>query len=78
MGFGDILLGLAPTAAFKKLHFYIIKRHKGNKNTRICIEMYGKAHTSSVIGQQVTRLEFPSIPGSNIYTAIGTNNIRSH
>ena len=33
---------------------------------RICIEMYGEAYTSSAIGQQVTRLEFPSIPGSNI------------
>ena len=53
-------------AAFDKLRFYIIKRHKGNKNTRICIEMYGEAYTSSAIGQQVTHLEFPSNPGSNI------------
>ena len=46
-------------AAFDKLRFYIIKRHKGNKNMRICIEkMYGEAYTSSAIGQQVTRLEF--------------------
>ena len=66
MWFGDILLGLASMAAFDKLRFYIIKRHKGNKNTRICIEMYGEAYTSSAIGQQVTHLEFPSIPGSNI------------
>ena len=53
-------------AAFDKLRFYIIKCHKGNKNTRICIEMYGEEYTSNAIGQQVTRLEFPSIPGSNI------------
>ena len=33
---------------------------------RICIVMYGEAYISSAIGQQVTRLEFPSIPGSNI------------
>ena len=33
---------------------------------RICIEMYGEVYTSSAICQQVTRLEFPSIPGSNI------------
>ena len=64
--FGDILLGLAPITAFTKLRFYIIKRHKGNKNTCICVEMYGEVSTSSTIGQQVTRLEFPSIPGSNI------------
>ena len=53
-------------AAFDKLRFYIIKRHKGNMNTRICIGMYGEAYTSSAIGQQVTHLEFPSIPDSNI------------
>ena len=28
--------------------------------------MYGEAYTSSAIGQQVTRLEFPSVPGGNI------------
>ena len=65
-------------AAFDKLRFYIIKRHKGNKNMRICIEMYGEAYTSSAIGQQVTRLEFPSIPAWQQYTGICTNNIRSH
>ena len=32
----------------------------------IYIEMYGEARTSSTIGQQVTHLEFPSVPGSNI------------
>ena len=64
--FGVILLGLASTAAFNKLQFYIIKRHKENKNMHICIEMYGEAHTSSTIGQQVTRLGFPSVPGSNM------------
>ena len=53
-------------AAFDKLRFYIIKRHKRNKNTHICIEMYGEAYTSSAIGQQVIHLEFPSILGSNI------------
>ena len=53
-------------AAFDKLRFYIIKCHKGNKNTCICIEMYGEAYTSNAIGQQLTRLEFSSIPGSNI------------
>ena len=51
MWFGDILLQLAPTAAFT--------------NMCICIEMYEEAPTSSAIGQQVTALEFPSIPGSN-------------
>ena len=29
--------------------------------------MYAEAHTSSGVGQQVARLEFPSIPGSNIW-----------
>ena len=33
---------------------------------RIYVEIYGEAYTSSAIGQQVTHLEFPSIPGSNI------------
>ena len=32
----------------------------------IYIEMYGEAPTSNTVGQQVTRLEFPSIPGNNI------------
>ena len=53
-------------AAFDKLQFHIIKRHKGNKNMRICVEMYGEVNTFSANGQQETRLEFPSIPGSNI------------
>ena len=61
---GDILLGLAPTAIFNKLQFYIIKRHKGNKNMSISIEMYGEVHTSSAIGQQITHLVFPGIPGT--------------
>ena len=61
-----MLLGLASMAAFDKLQLYIIKHHKGNKNTCICVEMYGEVRTFSAIGQQVTRLEFPSIPGSNI------------
>ena len=30
------------------------------------MEMYGEGRTFSAIGQQVTWLEFPSIPGSNI------------
>ena len=54
-------------AAFDKLLFYIIRRHKGNKNTCICIEMYGEACTFGAIGQKVTCLEFFSIPGSNIH-----------
>ena len=61
---GDILLGLASTAAFNRLQFYIMKRHKGNKNVCICMEMYGEACNSSAIGQQVTCLEFSSTAGS--------------
>ena len=53
-------------AAFDKLRFYIIKCHKGNNNMRICVKMYGEAHTFSAIGKQVICLEFPSISGSNI------------
>ena len=53
--------------AFDKLRFYIIKRHKGNKNMRTCVEMYREVRTFSAIGQQVTCLEFLSIPGSNIH-----------
>ena len=53
-------------AAFDKLWYYIIKHHKGNRNTRICVEMYGEACTFGAIGQLVTCLEFLSIPGSNI------------
>ena len=30
------------TATFNKLQFYIIERHKGNKNMYICIILYGK------------------------------------
>ena len=52
--------------AFDKLWFYIIKHHKGNKNTCICVEMYGEARPFGTIGQYLTCLEFPSIPGSNI------------
>ena len=39
------LHGLASMAAFDKLQFYIIKCNKENKNTRICVEMYGEACT---------------------------------
>ena len=66
MSFSDIMLGLASMAALDKLRFYIRKCRKGNKNTHICVEMYGEARTFSATGQQVTSLEFPSIPGSNI------------
>ena len=59
-------IGMCAMAAFDKLWFYIIKRHKGNKNMCICVEMYGEACTFSAIGQQVICLEFPNIPGSNI------------
>ena len=60
-------------ATFDKLRFYIIKCHKGNKNTRmhLCIEMYGEVRTFGAIGQQVTYLEFPSIPGSSYYYYLG-------
>ena len=60
MYFYDILLGLlASMAVFGKLQFYIIKHHEGNKNTRICVEMYEETCTFSAIGQHVTCLEFP-------------------
>ena len=43
MSFGDIPLRLATTAVQNIAVSDIIKRHTMNKDTRVCIEMYGVA-----------------------------------